>query len=433
MELSLQSLVGRRRSRWPRPLPSLAAVFALGLAAGPAPAAAPSETILYKFLGGSDGLGPNAELIVDDEGTLYGTTTSGGGSSIYCAGGCGTVFKLTPPVPPATKWRETVLYSFKGGLDGNTPEAGLIFDHKGALYGTTAGGGRALNFGTVFKLTPPVPPATKWRETILHSFKGGTDGANPRAGLVFDAKGALYGTTFFGGGPRDSGTVFKLTPPVPPATRWSETVLHRFGAKHDGVNPLGGLVFDAEGALYGTTDVGNTLHSGHLGTVFKLTPFPPAKEWNETILHGFPATKTDGAQPEAGLIFDGNGALYGTTANGGKSNLGTVFRLDPISGREAVLYSFEGGTDGETPHAGVVFDREGALYGTTNEGGAGVGTVFKLDPQATVDTILHEFTGPPDGQHPAAAVTIGANGVLYGTTSEGGSLKCSCGVVFELH
>jgi uncharacterized repeat protein (TIGR03803 family) len=346
------------------------------------------------------------------------------------------VFKLTPPVAPATKWSETVLYSFKGalgGLDGNTPEAGLIFDHKGALYGTTVGGGAALNGGTVFKLTPPVPPATRWRETILYSFKGGTDGANPRAGLVFDAKGALYGTTFVGGGAREAGTVFKLTPPVPPATRWRETVLHRFGAEHDGVNPLGGLVFDAEGVLYGTTDVGNTFHPGRLGTVFKLTPpVPPATKWSETILHGFPATNTDGAQPEADLIFDGNGVLYGTTTSGGKSDLGTVFRLDPISGSEAVLYSFKGGTDGENPHAGVVFDGKGALYGTTNGGGAGLGTVFKLDPHATVDTILYEFTGL-DGQLPAAAVAVGANGVLYGTTSEGGSSNCNCGVVFELH
>ena len=405
MDLSLQSLVGRRRSRRPRPLPGLAAVFALGLAAGPAPAAALSETILHGFLGGSDGSGPNAGLIVDGKGALYGATQTGGGSSIYCGDqGCGTVFKLTPPVAPATQWRETVLYSFKGGLDGDTPEAGLIFDRKGALYGTTVGGG-AGNGGTVFKLTPPVPPATKWRETILYSFKGGTDAANPRAGLVFDAKGALYGTTFLGGR-LSGGTAFKLAPPVPPATKWSETVLHGFGAKNDGANPLGGLVFDAEGALFGTTDVGG---SSRLGTVFKLTPpVPPATKWSETILHSFPATTSDGARPEAGLIFDGKGALYGTTASGGKSDLGTVFRLTPpvspaISGSEAVLYS-KGGSDGETPYAGVVFDGKGALYGTTNGGGAGLGTVFKLAPQATADTVLYEFTGPPDGQLPAAAV-----------------------------
>jgi len=152
--------------------------------------------------------------------------------------------------------------------------------------------------------------------------------------------------------------------------------------------------------------------------VFKLTPpVPPATKWSETILHSFQATTSDGARPQAGLIFDRKGTLYGTTASGGKSDLGTVFRLTPsvspaISGSEAVLYSFKGGRDGETPDAGVVFDGKGALYGTTNGGGVGLGTVFKLARQATVDTVLHRFRGPHDGQLSAAAVAVRANRVL---------------------
>jgi uncharacterized repeat protein (TIGR03803 family) len=226
-----------------------------------------TETDLYDFKGDTvegetDGSSPLAGVIADSKGALFGTTDIGGTSDN------GTVFKLKPPVPPATTWTEKVLYSFTGGSDGAFPEAGLIFDSQGALYGTTQSGGGPSQGGVVFKLTPPVPPATTWTETVLHRFKGAPDGANPQAGLIFDSKGALYGTTS-NGGRLGNGTVFKLTPPVPPATKWTETVLYSFGEPPDGIIPLAGLIIDNNGALYGTTFQGGT--AGH-GTVFMVTP-----------------------------------------------------------------------------------------------------------------------------------------------------------------
>jgi uncharacterized repeat protein (TIGR03803 family) len=208
------------------------------------------------------------------------------------------VFKLTPPAPGLTRWTETVLYSFAGTGDGCIPQYGrLIFSSKGALFGTTRGTTRVIGAasGTVFKLKPPAPGQTLWTEKVLYSFKGGSDGSQPWAGLIFDSEGALYGTTYFGG-PKNFGTVFKLAPPAAGQTEWTETVLHRFHgvAGGDGENPAGGLVFDSAGALYGTTLAGGAIS---LGTAFKLTP-PAAGQthWTETVLSDLP---NGGANPLA--------------------------------------------------------------------------------------------------------------------------------------
>jgi uncharacterized repeat protein (TIGR03803 family) len=238
---------------------------------------------------------------------------------------------------------DTVLHSFQGGIDGANPVASLIADSQGALYGTTFRGG-AANAGTVFKLQPPAPGQTQWTNTVLYSFSGGADGRFPAAGLVFDAQGALYGTTRDGGAAND-GTVFKLAPPAfGQVMPWTETVLYSFtnvpsGDRH----PVGGLIFDSHGALYGTASYG-------AGTVFKLTP-PVAGQtrWTETVLHHFQGAG-DGYEPVAGLIFDGQGALYGTTFNGGAYN-GTVFKLaPPAAGRtqwtETIIYGFKRGISG---------------------------------------------------------------------------------------
>ena len=221
--------------------------------------AAPVETVLYRFLGGSDGSYPYASLIADKEGALYGTTPGGG-----------TAFRLTPPTKGQAAWTETVLYSFKGGSDGQGPQSGLTADNWGALYGTAG--------DTVFKLTPP--SKGHWTETVLHSFTG-SDGSNPSARLIADKEGALYGTTIEGGSSCQQnvccqqtfgcGTVFKLTPPDKGQTAWTETVLHSFLGGSDGKNPRAGLIFDKEGALYGTTQGGGTADSG---TVFKLNLCP---------------------------------------------------------------------------------------------------------------------------------------------------------------
>jgi len=296
-----------------------------------------TETVLYRFRGGNDGAFPQGGLIFDTQGALYGTTAS-------------TVFKLTPPLPSATQWTETVLHRFQGGGDGVEPLAGLIFDTQGALYGTTSYGGSVgcynnIGCGTVFKLTPPTIGQTQWTETVLYNFQGGNDSQHPRGGLIFDTQGALYGTTFgfIGEGQirgnavvnavtSDYGAVFKLTPPIPPATQWTSTTLHSFQI-YDGFRPIGDLIFDSYGALYGTTYEGGA--SANSGTVFKLTPpIPPATQWTETVLYNFQGGN-DGIQPYAGLIFDTHGALFGTTTGGGGSKYsGTVFKLQCNGVRE---------------------------------------------------------------------------------------------------
>ena len=219
-------------------------------------------------------------------------------------------------------------------------------------------------------------------ETVLYSFAGSpSDGANPLAGLIADRAGNLYGTTGFGGS-SDFGVVFKLAP------NGTETVLHFFaGGPSDGRTPFfsGGLIVDPAGNLYGTTFGGG---ASDFGVVFMLAP-----NGTETMLHSFAGSPTDGASPQAGLIIDGAGNLYGTTANGGASDFGVVFKLAP-NGTETVLHSFAGGpSDGAGPVAGLIADSAGNLYGTTSGGGAsGFGVVFKLAPDGTY-TVLHTFAG----------------------------------------
>jgi uncharacterized repeat protein (TIGR03803 family) len=314
---------------------------------------AQKETVLYSFCSQNectDGAGPYGGLVFDKKGNLYGTAIGGGDY------GYGAVFKVAP------SGNETKLYSFSGSPDGASPYAGLVFDTKGNLYGTTYYGGPSTH-GTVFKVAP------SGGETVLYSFTGGTDGAYPYAGLVLDKKGNLYGTAQQGGG-NNLGTVFKVTP------SGKEKVLHSFTRGSDGGNPYAGLIFDKKWNLYGTTEQGG---GNSEGTVFKVTP-----SGKETVLYSFCSeTKcVDGQEPYAGLVFDKKWNLYGTTEQGGGNRNGTVFKVAP-SGQETTLYNFcsqSGCTDGAYPFAGLVFDKKGNLYGTTEEGGNGYGTVFKLVP-----------------------------------------------------
>ena len=317
--------------------------------------AAWTETVLYSFCSlpnCSDGDGPfRANLLADAQGALYGTTIDGETGRLDG----GTVFKLSPPSNGQTDWTETVLYSFcslPNCSDGKGPIAStLIADERGGLYGTTSAGGATGN-GTVFKLSPPSNGQTDWTETVLYSFcslPNCSDGSTPVSGLIFenqgardveghadahhfaDKHGALYGTTFSGGGVSNSGTIFKLAPPSKGQTDWTETVLYRFaGAPSDGHNPSGGLIADRRGALYGTTEAGGAGQPGG-GIVFKLAP--PAKHqtgWTETVLYDFCSLPncSDGSGPQAGLIAEKKGALYSTTEGGGSERHGTVFKLD---------------------------------------------------------------------------------------------------------
>jgi uncharacterized repeat protein (TIGR03803 family) len=316
------------------------------------------ETVLYRFLGGSDGAQPGASLIEDSSGALYGTTSSGG---LHTA--LGTVFRLTPN---GNSYTESVLYRFSSGSDGANPYAPLIADGSGALYGTTWDGG-PTNLGTVFKLAPN---GNGYSESVLYSFQAGVDGANPPAALLADSTGALYGTTTYGG-TFGLGTVFKLTPN---GGGYIESILFSFGGRGTGVYPAAALIADSSGSLYGTT----TGSEDKFGTVFKLTPNGNA--YNFSVLHVF-KDAADGLLPQASLIFDATGSLYGTTVNGGSAERGIVFKLKPNGSgyRESVLHDFLGGNDGANPQAALIADITGALYGTTFYGGVGcAGTVFKL-------------------------------------------------------
>lgn len=417
--------------------------------------------VLYSFCpGGSpctDGSTPTGGLIQDAAGNLYGTTTSGGAHS------GGTVFKVD------NTGQETVLYSFCSAAkctDGSGPNAGLIRDTAGNLYGTTTyGGASAINGGagggTVFKLD------NTGHETVLYNFCSAancTDGATPYAGLIVDSASNLYGTTLDGGANSKCyggcGVVFKLK------TTGQETVLYSFCSVNtpvkcsDGNAPYAGLIEDAAGNLYGTTSLGGTDDNGYGifgggGTVFKVD-----NTGHYTVLYSFCSlgSCTDGFNLRGGLIQDAAGNLYGTTVEGGVNTFGdngngggTVFKLDN-AGHETVLYSFcsTGGTnctDGAAPKASLIKDAAGNLYGTTQAGGAntypdvcgaGCGAVFKLDNTGQ-ETVLYSFCPDQnqctDGAFPDGGLIEDAAGNLYSTTRAGGASGVqilNAGTVFKL-
>jgi len=321
------------------------------------------ETVLYAFTGEADGRYPDGTpLVRDAAGNFYGTTYEGGNFSCGVGDGCGVVFKLDP------SGNETVLYSFVGGnSDGQYPLAGLTRDPEGNLYGTTIAGGGGHSgscspgCGVIFKVD------STGKETVLYAFTGGADGGSPFAALIHDKQGNLYGTTL-GGGASGDGAVFKLD------SSGNESVLYSFQGGSDGESPFSPLVEDAQGNLYGTTSGGGP---SSMGTVFKVDTSE-----HETVLYSFTGG-TDGGYPLGGLVLDGKGNVYGATEHGGNapgfSGAGVVFRVD-TAGKETVLYTFTGGADGGNPAYGsLLLDPKGILGGTTSVGGAaGYGTVFKI-------------------------------------------------------
>jgi uncharacterized repeat protein (TIGR03803 family) len=388
------------------------------------PSQAQTFTVLHNFKGGTDAANPEAGLVMDANGNLYGTTVAGG-TGCTSSGGCGTVFKLAGK-------KETVLHRFKGSPDGANPSGGLIFDAAGNLYGVTKVGG-ANGAGTLFKVDP------KGAETVLSSMDG-TGGGEPNGALVMDANGNFYGTAI-AGGTGNSGVVFKVAP------NGTGTDLHSFCTRGgsrctDGEEPSGGLVMDAAGDLYGTTEIDFGPNGTSTGALFKVT-----QSGKEATLHLF--SFAQGNSPDGELILDA-GNLYGTTLFGGTGvcgpsgedfGCGTVFKVD-ASGKETVLYNFcsaSGCSDGSMPSAGLLMDAKGNLYGTTLTGGTGTcteqlfsgcGTVFELSASDT-ETVLHTFTGvAPDGAFPYSRLIMDANGNLYGTASSGG--KFDNGIVFEI-
>lgn len=373
---------------------AVAPVLAVLLLSAAPPALAQSETLVYSFAPSPDGASPVAPLVLDGKGNLYGTTLDGGADRF------GTVFKIAP------SGAETVLHSFPANsMDGALPEAALVLDSNGNLYGTTSSGG-THGVGMVFEVT------STGTETVLYTFTGGPDGGIPYGGLVLDSEGNLYGTTRSGGA-YHGGTVFELTP------SGSETVWHSFGHGSDGKFPYAGLVRDSNGNLYGTTMDGGT---AGLGTVFEIT-----ESGTETVLHSFTGTSgQDGAYPNAPLIRDAEGNLYSTTV-GGSKGASIAFEIS-ASGKETVLYVFP---TGDQAYGGLAPDSRGNLYGTTKYGGTNkVGGVYEITVSGTVPTLYSFLKSQRDGYYPMAGLVLDSNGNLYGTTCRGG--KHSNGAVFKV-
>jgi len=339
-----------------------------------------TTTIIHEFTGTYDGEYPYGSLVADRSGNLYGITTAGPKYD-------GSVFELSPPKPGSYDWTLKTLHFFTGGSDGGTPYGNLIIDSSGNLYGTTYEGGEGCNgsgCGLVFKLSPPLKSGGDWHETELYAFDGGSDGGNPEGGLARDSAGVLYGLASLGGDPDAyAGTVYSLTPPPAGSNTWHFTLLHTFSGKTDGGLPNASPILDANGVLYATTVLGGTYFEG---TVFKLTP-PAVKghAWTETVLHNF-GNGSDGDVPHGALVFDSAGALFGTAYSGGAHGLGMAFKLAPPTKSqpnwvEGDLKDFAGGADGDTPDAELVFDSKGALYGTSSGSALeDYGTVFQLTP-----------------------------------------------------
>ena len=444
-----------------------------------------TETTIYSFIGGTDGLRPTGGLIFDDAGNLYGST-DGGGDTYVCgpSGGCGTVYELS--LQANESWTLTTLYNF-GAYDGpgSVQPSPVIFDNVGNLLGTTGddGLGKACyNYGgcgMIFELSPS--GNGQWNANILYNFSSARgEGSNPSSGLIRGPGGRFYGTTISGGFGDRPGTVFELTQDG--GGQWITRFVYDFPTT-DGYASQATLIEDSAGNLYGTTREGG-IYGG--GTVFELTP-AAGGGWTEQVLHNFnPKTYLNGTLlmdfagnlygtaesgdifellhgengtwkekvlatiPEVphGLVFDAAGNLYGTTTSGGTQGWGSVFELSPGANgtwTEAVLYSFLGPpSDGASPKSGVVFDVAGNLYGTTYAGGGavnqciprhvlqsqGCGTVYKLSRNGSggwSETVLYSFGGPSfnfDGAFPYAGVVLDSSGNIYGTTNQGGANAC---------
>jgi uncharacterized repeat protein (TIGR03803 family) len=430
----------------------------------PSAAQAPTYETLYSFKGSPDGADPRGTVTIGASGALFGTTFEGG-ASVH-----GTVFALTKAA--GQLWKETVVHSFTGA-DGQYPESALVFGGNGVLYGVAVGGGPGGS-GAIFELVPASSGET-WAETVLYSFvylTGNGQNAVPNGPLLIGPGGTLYTTTQGGpdrpGGP-NLGLVISLTPPKASGTSWTEHELYTFGFAQ-GEWPVAGVASES-GSLFGTTLYGGDegcLASYGCGTVYELTP--PATEggaWIETTIHTFGETPGDGEVPESALAVGPGGALYGTTYYGGTgvcytsggltSGCGTVFQLTPPTApggpwTYSVIYNFTGANgDGAAPVAAVVVGRNGAIYGTTSSAGsatsdsacpasyyviAGCGIVFELSPPATpggtwTEKVLHSFSGENgDGAIPLAGLARSSSGVLYGTTSAGGT--AGKGTVFAI-
>ncbi len=384
------------------------------------PFAFAQETVIYRFgaAGPGDGSQPNGGLVFDPAGNIYGTTVQGGSF------GFGTVFELSP-LQDGT-WQETILYSFCSTInlcpDGQYPRAGLIFDTSGNLYGMTPTGG-AHGSGTVFELSPPAVPGGNWTQQVLWSFGEANDGLNPYGSLAIDTAGNLYGTTY-GSTNVGAGLVFELSPGQ---HGWTESLPHVFCLNYpdcsDGALPMAGVTFDKAGNLYGTTMFGGQPHKIGWGVAYELSPTKSG--WTETVLKVF--NSTSGGRTSAGITIGPAGQLYGGLSQGEANSCGGYFRLKTFG-----VFQLSGG-NGCSPQADLLYN-SGALFGATSQGGNSQGVLFKFSKSGNkvTQTILYDFcqqANCADGSQPNGSLTL-RNARLYGATAAGGTNNF--GVVYQI-
>ncbi len=390
---------------------ALALAFVLTVATGAGHAQ--TYQVIHTF-SGPDGAHPVAGLNIDRGGKLYGTVRTGHSGSNW-----GGAFQLRPA---GTGWVFNTLYIFDG-----TVSSRVIFGPNGTLYGTSPNNIAGHPYGYVYNLTPPVNACTSalcpWNGSLLYAFSGGSDGATPLYGdITFDQSGNMYGTTSLGG--NGVGVVYEMTRS---GNQWTEQPIYTFSGSPDGATPYAGTIFDTAGNLYGTTTAGGA--SGN-GTVFELSP--SGSGWTEQVLYNFQGG-ADGSDPVGGLIFDQSGNLYGATASGGTGGGGTVFELSPSGGgwTHNVIYNFNG--TGQCGPWGTLFLQSGNLYGTTLcDGAHSDGNVWELTSSGNSWTYssLYDFTGGNDGKQPYGNVIFDTSGNLYGTASTGG--QNLVGVVWKI-
>jgi uncharacterized repeat protein (TIGR03803 family) len=383
-------------------------------------ARASNTQVVYSF-GGGDGAYFDTELVMDKSGNLYGTSVQGGNFN------SGNVFQLTPT---RMGWMLTVLYNFTGGLDGGQPYKGVTLDSHGDLYGTavTGGiGGCEGGCGVVYKLSHS---HGSWKQSVIYSFTGGSDGSGPGSPVVFDKQGNLFGATPVGG-TSGAGTIYELKQEKDGT--WKLALVHSFTGGTDGAGGSAGrLLFDHKGNIYGVATSGGAYGSG---TAFQLSSVQQGK-WKLKTLYAFKG-QPDAGFPYGGLVFDSAANLYGTTYYDGKNDIGAIYELSPVGGKwkETVLHSFAGGSDGNESLSTMVSDAAGNLYGTTIAGGASgcdCGTIFKLAARAKglrKYSVVYRFKGAPDGAYLYAGMVPDSAGRFYGITLQGGS--ANIGTIFK--
>ncbi len=408
---------------------TLVFVFLLGAFALRVPATAQTASTIYSF-SLHESFWPEGGLVEDASGNLYGATVGGG---TY---GTGTVYQLSPPAKGSTTWKKTVLYNFQPwGITGHTPSSELAIDTSGHLYGVTwSGGDGRCHCGVLYELVPPATAGGPWTHFVLHAFTNtSNDGRLPNAPPVLSSN-TIYGVTQQGG-LHDSGIVYQF---IPGKNGGTYSVLYSFGANSDANWPNGPVLLDSAGSLYGVTSLGGAFNAG---AVYKLSQ--NSGVWTESILFSFGGgSQSSGITPVGNLLFDSSGNLYGVTQFGGASQLGVAYELSPASGSwtQNVLFNFSTAA-GASPLAGMTWNpSNGSLYGTTSAGGSHThGVVFQLTPPVAgglwTETLLQQFTFAGNGGLPSGRVLRDATtGYLYGTTYNGGASGCDgdCGVDWQI-